>query len=102
MPDPTRPESRYEVNLPIYFGRGPRPEGKGRLDLTGFRLFELSKPAVGEQKTFGARFASVELDDASGVWVIRFEPDSGAYITHPKALDAIEWTRPDPSEEPGP
>ena len=101
-PDPARAGSRYQVNFPIYFGRGPRPDGKGRLDLTGFRLFELSQPKVDEQKPFGARYASVELDLSTNEWVVTFEPDSGAYITHPKALEAIDWSAPDPSEEPGP
>jgi hypothetical protein len=101
-PDPSRPGSRYQINFPIYFGRGPKPGGKGRVDLTGFRLFELSQPKVDEQKPFGARFASIELDPSSNEWVVTFEPDSGAYITHPKALEAIGWAEPDPSEEPGP
>jgi hypothetical protein len=101
-PEPTRPSSRYQVNFPIYFGRGPRGDSKGRIDLDGFRLFELSQPKVNEQKPFGARYASVELDLSSNEWVVTFEPDSGAYITHPKALEAIDWAPADPSEEPGP
>jgi hypothetical protein len=101
-PDPSRPNSRYQVNFPIYFGRGPKPKGEGRIDLAGFRLFELSQPKVGEQKPFGARYASVELDLSSNEWVVTFEPDSGVYITHPKALETIDWTAPEPSEEPGP
>ena len=36
-PDPARPDSRYEVNFPIYFGEGPRGDHKGRIDLAGFR-----------------------------------------------------------------
>lgn len=100
-PEAGKPNSRYQVGYPLYFGRGPRPE-KGRLDLTGFRLFELSQPKVGEQKPFGARFASVELDLTTNEWVVTFEPDSGAYITHAKALEAIDWAPADPSEEPAP
>jgi len=101
-PDPARPNSHFEVNFPIYFGRGPRGDSKGRIDLNGFRLFELSQPKINEQKPFGARLASVELDVASNEWVVTFEPDSGVFITHPKALEAIDWARPDPSEIPSP
>ena len=102
VPDPGRPGSTYEVTYPIYFGRGPKFDGKGRINLAGFRLFELSEPKVGDQKPFGARLASVELDKDSNEWVVTFEPDSGTYVTHPKALEAIDWAAPEPPEEPGP
>ncbi len=99
VPDPARPGSAYRVDYPIYFGRGPKPEGHGRIDLTGFRLFELAQPKVGERGPFGARYRSVELDLATSEWVVRFEPDSGVFILHPKALEAIDWPS---SEEPEP
>ncbi len=102
VPDPGRPGSRYQVNFPIYFGRGPGSDSKGRIDLAGFRLFELSQPKVDDQKPFGARFASIELDSSSNEWVVTFEPNSGVYITHTKALEAIDWAASDRSEEPGP
>jgi DNA-directed RNA polymerase subunit RPC12/RpoP len=101
VPDPSRPGSAYEVTYPIFFGQATKP-GKGRINLAGFRLFELSEPKVGEQKPFGARLASVELDVDSNEWVVTFEPESGTYITHPKALEAIAWPAPEPVEEPGP
>ena len=102
VPDPARPGSRYQVNYPIYFGRGPRPDGKGRIDLSGFQLFELAQPKVDEQKPFGARYASIELDLTSNEWVVTFVPDGGVFITHPKALEAIDWGASEPEEEPGP
>ena len=98
-PDPAQPGSCYQVDCPIYFGRGPRADGKGRLDLAGFRLFELAKPMVGEQKPFGARYRSVELDATSNEWVITLEPDSGVFITHPDALRSIHWGGDEPSED---
>ncbi len=101
-PDPARPGSGYQVTCPLYFGRGPRPDGKGRLDLAGFRLFELAQPKVDDQQPFGARFASVELDPSSNEWVVTFEAGSGVFITHARALEAIDWAAPDPSEVPGP
>jgi hypothetical protein len=101
VPDANRPDSRYQITYPIYFGRGPKPEGKGRIDLVDFRLFELAQPRLGEQKLFGARYASVELDVTSNEWVVTFEPDSGVFITHPRALEAIDWPSFETPEEPG-
>ncbi len=102
VPDPAKPGSSYKVNYPLYFGRGPKPEGRGRIDLKGFRLFELSQPKVDEQKPFGARYASVEFDVASNQWVVTFEPNSGVYITHARALEAINWPTAGPAEEDSP
>ena len=102
VPDPALPGSPYRVNYPIYFGRGPRPDGKGRIDLSGLRLFELAQPKVDEQKPFGARYASVELDLTSNEWVVTFGPESGVFITHPKALEVIDWGASEPPEEPAP
>jgi hypothetical protein len=99
VPDSAKPGSSYKVNYPLYYGRGPRPEGRGRIDLTGFRLFELAQPKVDEQKPFGARYASIEFDMTTKEWVVTFEPDSGVFITHPRALEAISWPTSGPVEE---
>ncbi len=99
VPDPNRPGSAYRVDYQVYSGRGPKPDAKARLDLAGFRLFELSEPKLGESKLFGARLASLELDLAANEWVFTLEPDSGAYITHPKALEAIGWPQFEGPEE---
>ena len=101
-PDPARPGSGYQVECPILTGRGPKAKARGRLDLAGFRLFEDSKPRVGEPKTFGARLASLEFEVATSEWVFTVEPDSGVFITHPKALEAIGWPTPVIPEEPRP
>ena len=102
VPDPNRPGSSYQIYYPIYFGEGSKPIAKGRIDLSGFKLFELSQPKLDDMKLFGARYASVELDTTSDVWVVTFEPDSGVFITHTKALSKIEWPTFEPTEEPGP
>ena len=54
---------------------------------------------IGEQKPFGARYRSVELDATSNAWVITLEPDSGVFITHPDALRSIHWGGDEPSED---
>lgn len=102
VPGPEKPGSSYQIDCRIYLGRGPKPDGKARIDLTGFRLFELAEPKVGEQKPFGARLAALELDAATNEWVFTFEPDSGVFITHPRALEAIGWPSFEPAEEPRP
>jgi hypothetical protein len=69
-----------------------RPERIGRIDLTGFKLFELTHPPVGQRVTFGAKLASIEIDnDSDNEWLIRLEPNSGITITHTKALDVLGW-----------
>ncbi len=72
-------------------GGGSRPDRRGRIDLTGFKLFELADPSVGDQVIFGARLASFDYDRESNEWVIRLEPKSGVFITHSKALQSIGW-----------
>lgn len=94
-PDPARPASAYDVDHRIYFGNNATPAGKGRLDLKGFRLFEQSRPKVGDVKVFGARLATITLDVTSGYYLIALEPDSGVFITHYKALEVLGWPSPD-------
>ncbi|WP_435015672.1 hypothetical protein TA3x_003216 [Tundrisphaera sp. TA3] len=98
-PDPSRPGSRYRIDYKIFLGKGPKPEGRARIDLEGFRLFEEARSSVGEQKPFGARLASLELDLEANEWAFRLEPRSGVFITHPLALEAIGWPAPESIEE---
>jgi hypothetical protein len=102
VPDPAKPGSSYQVEFRIYSGPGPEPARKARIDLSGFQLFELARPKVGDQQPFGARLAGLELDTASNEWVFTLEPDSGVYITHTRALEAIGWPSSEPGEEPQP
>ena len=102
VPDPARPGSAYQVECRIFTGRGPKPDAVARLDLAGFKLFEEAQPKVGDPQVFGARLAGLELDLATNEWVFTVEPDSGVYITHPRALEAIGWSPPEASEEPRP
>lgn len=102
IPDSTKPGSRYGDAYQILVGRGPKPEARGRLDYAKFALFDLTEPKVGEIKLFGARLAALEFDIADNIWVITLEPDSGVFMTHPQALEAIHWPAGEPVEEPGP
>jgi hypothetical protein len=68
------------------------PDRFGVIDLTGFQLFELARPRKGDHVTFGARLASFQRDPADKFWRVGLEPDSGVYITHTKALEAIGMT----------
>src|SRR5262249_21995503 len=43
-------------------GEGARGRSPGRIDTTGFKLFEDTKPRVGNFVLFGARLASFRLD----------------------------------------
>jgi hypothetical protein len=68
-----------------------KPERLGRIDLTGFKLFESPRRQVGHRVTFGAKLAGFEYDGNADQWLIRLEPKSGVYITHTKALEALGW-----------
>ncbi len=99
VPDPNKPDSKYEIDYEILYGGSLKPAGRGRIDLTGFKLFDLEKPKVGEVKTFGARLESMSFDKSSGAWLIRFAPSSGCFITHAKALESIGWPSQDQEPE---
>lgn len=99
VPDATGSGS-YDLDYRIIpNGEGSRPNLRvGRIDLTGFRLFELTQPKLGDHVQFGARLASVTHDIDKG-WLIGLEPESGVFLTHPRALEAIG--RPTPEEASG-
>jgi DNA-directed RNA polymerase subunit RPC12/RpoP len=69
--------------------RDAPPDRWGLIDFEGFKLFELSPPRKGDHVTFGARMASFERDNSGNVWRIGLEPDSGVFIVHTKALEAV-------------
>ncbi len=99
IPDPAKPESRYTDAYRIAVGRGPTPQFSGRIDYTGFELFTLTEPNVGDTKLFGARLAALECDLTTNIWVLKLEPRSGVFMTHPEALQAINWPAGEPVEE---
>jgi len=84
-------DTGYELDYQIF----PDGEGKlqrvGRIDTRGFRLFEDARPKVGDRVQFGARLASFTYDNQANEWLVGLEPDSGVFITHPKALEALGW-----------
>ncbi len=83
--------TRYELDYQILPDGEEKPFRVGRIDTTGFRLFEVTQPKVGDRVTFGARLASFAYDEQSHEWRVGLEPDSGVYMTHPKALEALGW-----------
>jgi hypothetical protein len=68
-----------------------RPDRIAMIDFTGFQLFELATPSVGNRIPFGARLAGFKYDEDRDLWVIRLEPKSGVFIKHTKALETIGW-----------
>ncbi|SIN80501.1 hypothetical protein SAMN05444166_0970 [Singulisphaera sp. GP187] len=98
VPDATGTGS-YDLDYRIVpNGEGSYPNLRvGRIDLTGFQLFELTHPKVGDRVQFGARLAS--LTRVNKEWLVGLEPESGVFLTHPRALEAIG--RPAPEEASG-
>jgi hypothetical protein len=99
----------YDLDYRIFqAGEGIKPERFGRIDLRGLKLFEEEKPKVGDEVTFGARLASFTLDTGGGgqsetrldQWLVGLDPDSGVFLRHPKALQALGWPDPEvPTED---
>jgi hypothetical protein len=86
--------SKFELALRILppgeaNNREGRPDRYGEFDLSGFQLFELARPDVGNRVVFGAKLESFKYDEESGRWLVRLLKDSGVFITHTKALDAL-------------
>ncbi len=100
VPDPSKPGSRYEDAYRILVGRGSKPEAQGRIDFTGFELFDLAQPKVGEIKLLGARLAALEFNVAENTWFLTLEPDSGVFMTHTQALEALHWPTGEPPRSP--
>ncbi len=105
VPDGTN-SSRFELQFRIlppgvansFRDRG-EPDLIGEIDLTGFKLFE--KVELGNQVIFGARLLSFKPDKSDDKkWLVRLEPNSGVFITHTKALDALDWRRDAPPPAP--
>jgi hypothetical protein len=86
-----RGAGRYELDYRIFRGGdGGRPQSLGRIDTTGFRLFETISPKIGDRVTFGARLASFQFDMSHEEWLVGLEPE-GVLMTHTKALEALGW-----------
>jgi hypothetical protein len=99
VPDP-RGAGSYDLDYRIFReGEGGKPRSLGRIDLTGFHLFELTKPRVRDHVTFGAKLASFRFDHEE--WLVGLEPQSGVTMTHAKALEALGFgpSEPAPGEE---
>ena len=103
VPDGSR-RPGYGLDYRIFQeGEGGRPMRVGRIDTTGLRIFELSRPKVGDRVQFGARLASFTFDPVTEEWLVGLEPDSGVEMIHKRALRAFGWPAPeDPPAEDGP
>jgi hypothetical protein len=82
--------------------REPRATSKpyADIDLAGFELFELARPKVGHQVTFGAKLASLRYEGEGDRWVVGLDPKSGVFILHRGALEALGWPVPKVTDEP--
>ena len=99
VPDPGQPDSTYEIDYRIGYGKGSTPDGRGRIDLKGFRLTDDAHPKLGDRLAFGARVAAVEFELDRKEWVVKLEPKSGVFVRHYKALRYLGWPAEDESSE---
>ena len=93
-------KGRFDLDYRIFPpGEGNEAERWGRLDLSGFQLFETLKPREKDSVRFGARIASFRYDADERVWLLGLEPNSGVIMTHEKALDALRGSPEDSDGE---
>lgn len=82
-------EPGFELDYRIV-GDGKAPK-TGWVDLSDLAIFEGGAVKPGHKVIFGARLASITLDDR-GEWRLRFESKSGVFMTNVKALVALpDW-----------
>lgn len=86
LPDSKR-GTGYTLEFGVFAGSGLIPTQTGRIDLAGLRIFENRTFKVGDVVAFGARIKDVRLDGAE--WAIRFQPDSGVWITNYEPLGSL-------------
>lgn len=86
-----RGKGRYELEYLVFpeGGDGGAPRAIGRVETTGFRMFEQSHPRIGDHMIFAAKLASFDFDATLQEWNISLVPESGVNITHEKALQAL-------------
>jgi len=80
---------RFDLNYRI-LALGPDRPRVGRIDLDGFRIFELAEPEVGNFVLFGARLAAVEAESPD-LWSFHLDPESGVTIRTMGAIEALGW-----------
>ena len=77
-----RDDRGYDLEYRVFSG------GKmGRLDLSGFKLFEGLSLKVGDSVTFGGRLESIRLG-SDNLWQVRLAPESGVFLTTPEGWQA--------------
>jgi hypothetical protein len=99
----------YEIGYMVFppgeasrFGDGglARPDRFAGIDLAGFELLDLARPAKGDHVTFGAKLRAITYDGERKQWMVQLEPKSGVFITHTRALMALGWPEPEGVELP--
>lgn len=85
---------RVQLRGLILVGRGPVPSRIGRLDLLDFKLLKDKGLKTDDSVIFGAKLRSIRLEGRE--WRIKLEPDSGVWMSNPKAL-AIGFQEAPPS-----
>lgn len=85
---------RVQLHGLILVGRGPVASKIGRLDLLDFKLLKDKGLKPDDSVIFGAKLKSIRLEGSE--WRIKLEPDSGVWMSNPKAL-AIGFQEAPPS-----
>lgn len=74
-------DGRLVANYSLLAGSEP-----ARLELNDLQLFRDWRPEQPQRAIFGARLARIGLETPGPSWVVRFQPDSGVFITSKEAI----------------
>lgn len=70
----------WQVNYPLMLGAD-----RARMVVEDLRILERVPPHEPQRLVVGARLASLKLEPPGPIWVLRFQPDSGVFLTDPEA-----------------
>jgi hypothetical protein len=73
-----------QFRLDFHVRAGPQP---ARIDVSDLKLLEALPRERAPRLLFGARLASIAREPP-GIWVVRFDPESGVLLTDPGAVAA--------------
>jgi hypothetical protein len=78
----------YELDYLIFSGTGSKVR-RGRVDLTGFTLFDGMNLKVGDTVLFGGRLQTVTLGE-DRLWRVALAPSSGVRFSSQPVFKALE------------
>jgi hypothetical protein len=74
----------WEVSYPLFHG-----QERARIIVEDLKILQAVPSPEAQRLVVGMRLASVKLENPGPAWVVRFEPDSGVFLTDPAAAARV-------------